>query len=234
MANMTLNQVNQLVAEFKQNKASAYFTQDESLEQQIGDLLQDRDSNAHELVAALVELALQLNIETPDNGFTQFVKDRNRSLAKGDNNKFGPFVQAVFSEKDSNGTWQLHEKHKSLAKHANHVRYLVNKKNAGEITGSIQEYIRNYPKVGEFSGLRAIEAQDRKDNPSEGQKTRIDNAREKGKKVAAKATFNNAFGFDDDAVVKLWGRVRNGALEVVEAKLANANEADSLWYRLGK
>jgi hypothetical protein len=231
MSNLDTTQVTTLVDTFIANHATSYFSKEAGFENQFAQLVKDRDSNAHDLVAELVDLAEKVSADVEHDGVKQFIIARSCSPAKGDNNRFGPFIQAVFSEK-KNGNWTKHDKEKSLAKHANHVRYLLAKKRAGKINGTVQDFIRNHPKVGNDSGLRAIEAQDRLDNPSKAQATRVSDTRSRGMNAQPVATVTNPIPAKDGDLVKLWGRVSQGQIEIMQASVAN-DDADSLWYKLG-
>lgn len=232
MANMDVNTVEQLVRKFEMDFKTEFLAQVESIEEEIAQLETDARGHTYDMVAGLVVLADAIDVSGQGDGVKQFIIGRSLIPARGSNNVFGPFVQAVFSER-VNGKWTRHEKHKSLAKHANHVRYLLDKKRNGFITGTIQDYIKNHPEVNGHGGLRAIEAQDRIDNPSAAQAKRIDDTRRRGMNAMPIATIASPIAASDGDVVRLWGRISQGQVEIMGADVANDNTANSLWYKLG-
>lgn len=231
MTDMDVNTVTQLVEKFEKDFKDPFFANVKSVESKVAQLEADARGFTYDMVAGLVELAFKLDADVDNDWVKQFIINRSLVPARGSNNPFGPFIQAVFSVK-VNGKWQLHEKHKSLAKHANHVRYLVGKKRDGAITGPIQDFIKSHPHVNGHGGLRAIEAQDRLDNPNDAQAKRVQETRRRGMNAQPKATMSNFTPYKDGDLVKLWGKVSQGQIEIMAANVAN-DDADSLWYQLG-
>lgn len=226
---LTLENVTALVNDFRDTYLPTFEREDNDLAVQIRNLNEKRNNLTYDMVAALVALAIKLNVKAQSGVYKSFLVERGIPLAKLGHNVYLPFIKAIFAVKTGEN-WDFPADQRGREKHANHVRFLVDAIVSGACDPEkVQDYISTYDKK-----LQGIEAQDRIDNPNAAQALRVAKARENGHKVAPKATFQNAFGHKDGAVVKLYGRIRDGQLEVLEAAEANDNEAESLWYRLGK
>jgi hypothetical protein len=199
-----------------------------SINGQIDGLQIKSRDHTYEMVAGLVDLAITLDVENPTAGYESFLVERAIAKPNKNVNPYMAFIKAVFSELKNN-TWVFGTAKRSYEKHANHVRFLVNAKRNGTLTGTVPDFIRAYPEM-----LKGIEAQDRADNPNAAQKKRVADVRNKGRTVAPRATISHTFSGSDGDVMKLYGRVVNGQLEVLGGKVvSNDNEKESIYFYLG-
>lgn len=222
------NAVEVLVADFDKNFKDPTFKAITSINGQIETLRATSRDHTYDMVAALVDLAIALNVESVTDGYQEFLASRGIPKPTKNGNPYMAFIKAVFSV-NLNRTWVFGNAQRSYEKHANHVRYLVNAKRNGTLTGTIQDFIRAYT-----SNLKGIEAQDRIDNPNAAQKKRVADVRNRGRSVAPRATISHTFSGSDGDVMKLYGRVVNGQLEVLGGKVvSNDNEKESIYFYLG-
>lgn len=187
----------------------------------------------YDMIAALVELAEALGADVAvDGGYKEFLNSRNQKVARGGNNPYGPFIKAVYSVLNKDGVWVFDNR--SAEKYANVLRHIVPLVRGKKLSGSIQDYIRNYDHSTYGKKMRGIEAQDRADNPNSAAEKRGNDLREKGKKTPIIVSIKQDFGFAAHKAVMLRGRVNaNGEVEVLEAKALNDDEANSFYYNLG-
>jgi len=228
---MDLNAVITLVDGFRDKYRPVYEGDMNQAQDEIKALVEKRDDLTYSMIAELVKMAIQLDVEAPTGGYEDFLLKRKIMAAKGSQNPYGPYIKAVLAVKNGD-KWEFPDNFRSYEKHANHVRFLVDAKRKGLINGTIEDYIRNFKDATYGNKLKGIEAKDRADNPNAAQAKRVDDVRERGKKAAPKAILSETFSAQEGDVVKLWGRISSGQLEVMVASVAN-DDADSLYYQLG-
>ncbi|WP_288484727.1 hypothetical protein [uncultured Novosphingobium sp.] len=222
-----LNEIEQAIADFDQNFKAPIEADIKSFDAQITTLQDKSRDRTYDMVAALVDLADLLMVETPTEGYESLLVKRGITKPAKGHNPYMAFIKAVFSVKGVNGTWVFDNR--SAEKHANHVRFLVNARRNSLITGTIQDYIRTYPEK-----LKGIEAQDREDNPNAAQADRVKRVRDAGRRAAAKATIDETFSAKDGDLLKVYGRVVSGKLELLHADVvSNDNERDTIFYKIG-
>jgi hypothetical protein len=220
--------VEQAVADFDQNFKKPTAAAIKGIDKEIGDLQIKSRDHTYDMVAALVDLAELLDVENPTEEYQSFLVSRAISKPAKGHNAYMAFIKAVFSVK-SNGIWTFGTEQRSFEKHANHVRFLVNARRKGLITGTVQDYIKSYTGM-----LKGIEAQDRIDNPNAAQAKRVQAARDAGRTAAARATITETFSGKEGDVVKLYGRIRQGVLEVLDGKVvSNDDEKERIFYSIG-
>lgn len=229
---MDLNAVNALVSDFDQKIKTPIIDEVDQLHTKARD-------RTYELVAGLVELAEKLDVENPTAGYISFLTERGLRKPTAKQNPYPVFIKAVFSVL-KNDAWVFGKTERSYEKHANHVRFLTNEKRANNLHGkTVQDFIRGYEVQVSYQdepikALRAIEHSDREANPSKSAAAAKKTVRDRGKKAQPKAIIAETFSANEGEVVKLWGRVKNGQLEVMKLSVANDDEADSLFYKLGR
>lgn len=205
----------------------------ETLNEQIATLQTKSRDQTYNKVAALVTLAQALNISNPSAGYNAFLAERGivaPDMTKAGANPYPKFIKAVFSVQVGS-VWSFTDR--SVEKHANHVRFLVNAMRDGTLTGSVQNFIRDFKHATHGNMLDGIEANDRFDNKTDAQEKRIETVRQRGRDADPVVTFDSPLGFEDGSVVSLWGRVVGGNLEIMFVESAN-DDKDSLYYKLGK
>jgi len=223
-----LNTVEQAIADFEKNYKNPALKDIEGFEAQIAELQTNSRDRTYDMVAGLVDLADLLNVETPTAEYEAFLTSRAiRKPAEGQN-PYMALIKAVFAVKTESGVWVFGDEQRSYEKHANHVRFLVNARRKGLITGTVQNFIRNYDKK-----LSGIEAQDRLDNPNKAQQDRVKETRNKAYKMAVRAIIPETFSAKDGEWVMVYGRVREGQLELLHGEVVNDNQKDSVLYKLG-
>ena len=225
---LDLTTVTAMISNFRQSYLPDLKVQDDKLAASIDALAIKRDDLTYDMVAELVDLAMKLDVEAEAGGYVDFLIRKKIQLARGSANPYMPFIKAVFAELVG-GKWEFPEKQRGRGKHANQVRFIVNAKRAGLVSGTVQEFIKSYP-----DKLKGIEAQDRKDNANDAAQSRVDDARERGRETKAVVSFDTTFDRKDGEVLQLWGVIRSGQLDVVSVEVANDDDANSLFYRLGR
>ncbi|PNU04617.1 hypothetical protein [Novosphingobium guangzhouense] len=225
-----LNEIEDAVADFIKDHKNPVVADIESNDKQISVLHAKSRDRTYDMVAALVDLAELLSVETSSPGYESFLVSRAISKPAKGHNPYMAFIKAVFAVKGVNGVWVFGPEQRSYEKHANHVRYLVNAKRQGLIAGSVQDFIRSFDGM-----LKGIEAQDREDNPNAAQAKRVADTRFDGKNAMAKATISETFSAKDGDLVVMYGRVSNGQTEVLHGKVVdNAAKRDSIYFTIGK
>lgn len=226
---LSKSEVEQLVADFDKNYKNPMMADIKTCDEEIAKLHDKSADRTYDMVAALVDLAIALQVEVTNAGYQEFLASRGIAKPSKNGNPYMAFIKAVFSVK-LNNTWVFGDEQRSYEKHANHVRFFVGATHRNELNGlSVQDFIRAYP-----SKLKGIEAKDREDNPNAAQAKRVTEARNKGRQVAARATISHTFSGKDGDVMKLYGRVVDGQLEVLGGKVvANDDEKNSIYYFLG-
>jgi len=229
---LTKADVEQLVADFDKGCKDSALAEIKQNNDSIEGLETKSNELAYNMIARLVDLAEALDVEASvDGGYKEFLKSRGVKAARDGNNPYGPFIKAVYSEK-MNGAWVFDNR--SAEKYANVLRHIVPLVRGKKLSGSIQDYIRNYDHSTYGKKMSGIEAQDRADNPNKAAITRVDAAREKGRNTSVVFSINHDFGIEAHKAVMLRGRVNaNGEVEVLEAKALNDDEANSFYYNLG-
>jgi len=223
-----LNTVEQAIADFEKNFKNPALKDIAGFEAQIAELQTNSRDRTYDMVAGLVDLADLLKVETPTAEYETFLTSRAiRKPAEGQN-PYMALIKAVFAVKTESGVWVFGDEQRSYEKHANHVRFLVNARRNGLITGTVQDFIRNYDKK-----LSGIEAQDRLDNPNKAQQKRVQDTRNKAYKMAVRAIIPETFSAKDGEWVMVYGRVREGQLELLHGEVVNDNQKDSVLYKLG-
>lgn len=228
---LDLNAVITLVDDFRNKYRPVYEGDMNQAQDEIDALIDKRNDLTYSMVAELVSLAIQLDVEAPTGGYEDFLLKRKIMAAKGSQNPYGPFIRAVLAIK-SGDKWEFPDNFRSYEKHANHVRHLVDAKRKGLITGTIEDYIRNFTHATHGNKLKGIEAKDRADNPNASQAKRVADTRQRGRDATPSYTLSETFSGSEGDVIKLWGRISNGQFEVMAASVAN-DDADDLYYKLG-
>lgn len=233
---LTKADIDALVADFDAKFKNPFLKEEEDNKVAIAKLEGSTADRCYSVIAALMDLALTLDIYTGvvTDAYKQFLLDRSLAPARGTNNPYLPFVKAVFSvQKD--GKWVFEEKERKREKYANVLRHLIDAKSNGLLKGTVQDYIRNYNDETYGSKMKGIEAQDRADNPSKGATERVETLRKKGQNAMPIVKIPNSFGITGRKVVVLYGQTNiNGEVEVLKADALNDDEADSFYYRLGQ
>jgi len=223
-----LNEIEDAVAGFIKDFKEPITKEIGKIDKQIDELHVKSRDRTYDMVAALVELALAVMPDAPTPGYQSFLVSRSISKPAQGHNPFMAFIKAVFAVK-LNGVWVFGKEQRSYEKHANHVRFLVNAKREGLIQGSVQDFIRAYPEM-----LKGIEAQDRKNNPNAAQASRVEKARNLGRTAAARAKVSETFSANEGDLLKVYGRVRDGQLELLHADVvSNDNERESIFFKIG-
>jgi len=223
-----LKEIEEAVKKFIKDHRTPVAAAIKGIDAEISELHAKSRDKTYDLVAELVTLAESLGVEEPTPGYLSFLVSRAFNKPSANHNPYMVFIKAVFAEK-MNGVWVFGDKHRSYEKHANHVRFLVAAKRKGLITGTIQDFIRDYPEK-----LKGIEAQDRKDHPNAAQAKRVEKARDLGRRAASRGTIQETFKGQNGDLMKVYGRVVNGTLELLAGKVvANDAEKESIYYYIG-
>jgi hypothetical protein len=222
------NAVETMVSDFDKKFKTPAMTAIGTINGEIEKLQVKSRDHTYDMVAGLVDLAIALDVENPTAGYESFLVSRAIAKPKKNANPYMPFIKAVFSILKGS-VWVFGDAQRSYEKHANHVRFLVNAKRNGTLTGTVQDFIRNYDEK-----LKGIEAQDRLDNPNAVQAKRVTDVRNKGRTVAARSKISETFSGKHGDVMKIYGRVVNGQLELLGGKVvSNDNEKESIYFYLG-
>lgn len=222
-----LNKVETAVAVFDKNFKDPVVLDIKNINGQISALQDKSRDRTYDMVGGLVDLAEFLDVENPTEGYSSFLVKRAIHKPADGQNPYMAFIKAVFSVK-LNGVWVFGKEQRSYEKHANHVRFLVNAKRKGLITSGYRDFIHSYPEK-----LKGIEAQDRLDNPNAAQQKRVKKVRDAGRTAAPRATINETFSGKDGDLLKVYGRVANGQLELLYGEVVNDNQKDSVLYKIG-
>lgn len=191
----------------------------------------DRDAQAYQFAAGLLDLAELLTPEAPTVPLIQFLNDRGQKTVKAGDNPYVPFVKAICAIKEGD-KWKTNPKEASFNKYANIVRQLVEDKKAGKISGSVVAYIEGY-EWNDRKKLGALEARDRHERPNQSQVERTDKIRERGRKAKPVEAIKTNITANDGDVVAMWGVMQNGELQVMSRQIEN-DLADSHFHKLGK
>lgn len=230
---LTKAQIDTMVAEFDSKIKNPFLKVEKDNAAAIKDLDNKTADRCYGVIAGLADLALSLGIDKDDvtDAYKQFLLDRSLAPARGTNNRYLPFVKAVFSEK-TDGKWTFTDR--SREKYANVLRHLIAQKASGQLRGTIQDYIRNYNVKPYGVAMKGIEAQDRADNPSKGAAERVESLRQKGRDAKAIASIPNRFGVAANKVVVLYGHANNnGEVDILSTTELEDEEAEGFYYRLG-
>jgi len=223
-----LNPVEIAIADFDKNFKDPITLDIENINGQISGLQDKSRDRTYDMVAALVDLAELLDVENPVADYLELLQKRDVRKPAHGHNPYMAFIKAVFSVK-LNGVWVFGDEQRSYEKHANHVRFLVNAKRKGLIKDSVQDFIRSYPEK-----LKGIEARDRLDNPNAAQATRVKKVRDAGRTAAPRATISETFSAKENDLLKVYGRIKNGQLELLHADVvSNDNERESIFFKIG-
>ncbi len=224
---MDIQQIKAAVDKFNQDFKSLLIAEQDKVARAIA----DRDVVAYRFAAGLLDLALLLEPEAVSAPYVDFLSKRGQRAAKAGDNPYVPFIKAICAIEEGD-KWKMNPKEKSFLKYANIVRQLMEEHRKGNISGSVSDFIANY-KWGDRTKLGALEARDRYERPNQTQVDRVAKAREKGRKANPVTVIDMPMDCDDGSIVIMWGVMKDGQLEVMQRSVSN-DEADSLFYKLGK
>jgi len=222
-----LKEIEEAVQNFIKDHKEPVAADIKGFDAQIAKLQDKSRDRTYDMVAALVDLAEMLGVDAPTPGYESFLVDRAVTKPGKNHNPYMAFIKAVFSVRGADKRWAFLDR--SVEKHANHVRFLVNAKRKGLIEGRVQDFIKSYPEK-----LKGIEAQDRADHPNKAQADRVETVRSRGLTAAARATISETFSAKEGDWMKVYGRVRDGKLELLHGEVvSNDDQKNSILYKIG-